>query len=76
MSLCVQLHECMYMLDGTREGCLRLKPQQGVKSFWLPETRSLLERGVFRVKMREVPGEVKQWCALLHLHCSLNFWPI
>lgn len=48
------------MLDGTREGCFRFKPQQDVKSFWLPEARSLRGHGVFSVNMSEVPGEAKQ----------------
>lgn len=47
------------MLDGTREGYFRFKPQKGIKSFWLSGTRSLMECGVSSVKTSEVPAEVE-----------------
>lgn len=47
------------MLDGTRQGYFRFKPQQGIKSFWLSGTESLMGCGVSSVKTSEVPAEVK-----------------
>ena len=47
------------MLDGTREGFFRFKPQKGIKSFRLPGTSSLMGCGVSSVKTNEIPAEVK-----------------